>query len=84
MALTDADVNKVAERVLDLSKERADAAYETWKAEQDEKRNSPEGLAKRVAKLEEDKGPSWLALGAVFYGLLFLIVLTPSRKSTDG
>ena len=69
MALTKAEIDNIAERVLDLAKERGDAAMEKWKAERDEKRKSPDGLALRVSDLEESV-ETWR------YATLFCLVLT--------
>lgn len=79
MALTKADIDSVAERVLDLAKERSEGDMEKWKAEREEKRKSPDGLALRVTALENADFVSWpaLCIAGVAFSLLMAIATRP-------
>lgn len=85
MALTKAEIDAVANRVLDLSEERNDARREEaiakWKAAAPERERA--SLSRRVGELEKNH-VEWidLALAAVIVFDLVLLVLPP-RRSRD-
>lgn len=78
MALTNAEVDKIAARVLDLSRERFEAEVEKSNAEREERLKSPEALALRVSDLEENT-VSWTQLAFVIGVLWFVGALLYSR-----
>jgi hypothetical protein len=85
VALTKTDIDAVAERVLELGKERRDAEYEEWKTDQAENAKSPEVLAKRVTKLEESNFVNWPDVLMLCYAtfILAIIVARPRRNGSD-
>jgi hypothetical protein len=89
MALTKAEIEAIADRVIALGEERRDAyvaeRQEEFKAANDKYlADAPARLERRVARLEESK-PSWVEVMLVCYGffLLSLMISRPRRSSED-